>query len=76
MADYEEYQDYEEYYDQPSGRNRTWLIVAIVVVVVLLCCCCLALVAGFALYSENIITELENLAGVTPALNGMAPVLL
>jgi len=76
MADYEEYQDYDEYYDEPSGRNRTWLIVAVVIVVVLLCCCCLALVAGFVLYSENIIAELENIAGVIPALNGMTAVLL
>ncbi len=71
MVDYEEYQDYDEYYDEPSGGNRTWLFVAIVVVVVLLCCCCLALVAGLALYSENIITELETLSGVVPALEGM-----
>lgn len=76
MADYEEYQDYDEYYDEPSGGNRTWLIVAIVVVAVLLCCCCLALVAGLALYSENIIVELENIAGVASALDGMRAVLL
>lgn len=71
MADYEEYQDYDEYYDEPPGRNRTWLIVAIVVVVALLCCCCLALVAGLALYSEDIFAELENIAVAVPALEGM-----
>ena len=54
MADYEEYQDYDDYYDEPSERNRTWLYVAIAVVVILLCCCCLALVAGVALFSEDI----------------------
>jgi hypothetical protein len=64
-------QNYDEYYDEPSGRNRTWLFVAIVVVVVLLCCCCLALVAGFALFSEDIFAELESLSGVVPALEGM-----
>ncbi len=71
MADYEEYQDYDEYYDEPPERNRTWLIVAIVVVVVLLCCCCLALVAGLALFSEDIFAELETIASVVPALEGM-----
>ena len=76
MADYEEYQDYDEYYDEPSERNRTWLFVAIVVVVILLCCCCLALVAGFALFSEDILAELGNIAGVIPALQGMTAILL
>lgn len=76
MADYEEYQDYDEYYDEPSGRNRTWLFVAIVVVVVLLCCCCLALVGGFALFSEDIFAELESISGLAPALDGMTAVLL
>jgi hypothetical protein len=71
MADYEEYQDYDEYYDEPPERNRTWLIVAIVVVVVLLCCCCLALVAGLAIFSEDIFAELENISSVVPALEGM-----
>ena len=63
MTDYQ-----DEYYDEPPRSNRTWLIVAIVVVVVLLCCCCLALVAGLAFYGEDIITELESVAGVVPAL--------
>jgi hypothetical protein len=71
MADYEGYQDYDEYYDEPSRGNRTWLIVAIVVVVVLLCCCCMALVAGLAFLNEDIIAELENIAGGVPALEGM-----
>jgi hypothetical protein len=71
MADYEEYQGYDDYYDEPGRGNRTWLIVAIVVVVVLLCCCCLALVAGLVLLSEDIIAELDSLARVLPALEGI-----
>jgi hypothetical protein len=69
MADYEEYQDYDEHYDEPSGGNRTWLIVAIVAVVVLLCCCCMALVAGVVLLNEEILAELETIAVGVPALN-------
>jgi hypothetical protein len=62
MADYEEYpeeyQEYLDYYGESQGGSRTWLIVAIVVVVTLLCCCCLALVASFALFSEDIASVL------------------
>jgi hypothetical protein len=71
MAEYQEYQDYDEYYDEPS-RSRTWLIVAIVIVVVLLCCCCLALVAGLGFFGQDILNELGGIAGVFPALPGMA----
>jgi hypothetical protein len=71
MADYEEYQDYDELYDEPSRGNRTWLIVAIVAVVVLLCCCCMALVAGVVLLNEDILAELETIAGGVPALKSI-----
>jgi hypothetical protein len=71
MADYQEYQDYDEYYDEPSGGNRTWLVVAIVIVVVLLCCCCLALVAGIWLFGEDILDGLQALATVFRNLPGM-----
>ena len=71
MEEYEEYIEYDEYYDEPRGLNRTWLIVAIVAVVVILCCCCLAAVAGVALFGEDIINELEGIAGAVPALEAM-----
>jgi hypothetical protein len=64
MTEYEEYQDYDDYYDEPPGRNRTWLIVAIVVIAVLLCCCCLALVAGYLIFQEDISGALSMLTGV------------
>lgn len=70
MADYEDYQGeyegYDEYYDEPQGRSRTWLIVAIVAAVVLLCCCCLALVVGyFILQPVDISDALSALVGAT-----------
>ena len=64
MTDYEPYPEYDEYYEVPARPNRTWLIVAIVVVVVLLCCCCLALVAGFAIFSEDILNAVGGTAAV------------
>jgi hypothetical protein len=71
MAEYEEYQTYDEYYDEAPASNRTWLVVVIVVVVVLVCCCCLALVAGLALFGEDIFAELDNIASVVPVLDSM-----
>ncbi len=70
MTDYEPYPEYDEYYEEPARPNRTWLIVAIVVVVVLLCCCCLAMAAGFAFFSEDILNAVDEmgamLAGPSP----------
>jgi hypothetical protein len=71
MAEYQEYPDYDEYYDEPS-RSRTWLVVAIVIVVVLLCCCCLAFVAVLGVFGQDILDGLAGIAGVFPALQGMA----
>ena len=71
MAQNEEYLEYEEYYDEPRGGNRTLLIVVIVVAVALcLCCCCLA--ALVAIFGQDIGGSLDGLAGVTPALAGLA----
>jgi hypothetical protein len=64
MADYEEYQEHDEYYDEPQGRSRTWLIIAIVAVFIILCCCCLGLVASFFIFQEDISNALSALWGV------------
>lgn len=71
MAEYQEYQEYDEYFDEPSGGNRTWLVVAIVIVVVLLCCCCLALVAGLWLFGQDILDGLQALASAFPGFPEM-----
>lgn len=65
MAEYQEYQDYDEYYEEPSGRNQTWLVVAIVIVVLILCCCCLALVVALGVFGGDILNELGNIAGAS-----------